>query len=136
MKSQEVSNVQALQRFECKVLLSILDSRKFSNATFFRQIMLQNLQCKKLGFSETNLEMSLLIWRCLYLFDYWERPKGEKMVSEVCSFGIGTLSLQKKNEKLFWECIFALLNLKKKINIERQHAYCFCHTGDSITNRN
>ena len=38
---------------------------------------------------------------------------------KICSFGIGTLKLQKKHEKLFWEfeCIFALLNLKRKINI-------------------
>ena len=31
---------------------------------------------------------------------------------------IGTFeSLEKRGEKLFWECIFALLNLKKKINL-------------------
>ena len=55
---------------------------------------------------------------------------------EVRSFGIGTLRLQKKHQKLFWECIFALLNLKRIINIEGQHTYCFSQTGDSITNRN
>ena len=31
---------------------------------------------------------------------------------------------------------FALLNLKRKINIEGQHAYCFSHIGNFITNRN
>ena len=30
---------------------------KFSNATFFRQIALQNLQSKNLGFSETVLKL-------------------------------------------------------------------------------
>ena len=55
---------------------------------------------------------------------------------KVCPFGIGTVRLQKKHEKLFWECIFVLLNLKRKINIEGQSAYCFSHIGDSITNRN
>ena len=55
---------------------------------------------------------------------------------KVCSFGIGTLRLQKKREKLFWECIFALSNLKKKANIEGQHAYCFSHIGDSVKNGN
>ena len=57
---KKVSNVRALQIFERKVLLSILDSRKFSNATFFRQIALQNLQRKKLGFSETNMTISFV----------------------------------------------------------------------------
>ena len=56
--------------------------------------------------------------------------------SEVCPFGIGALRLQKKCEKLFWECIFVLLNLKKKTNIEGQHVYCLSHVGGSITNRN
>ena len=54
-KSQEVSNVRALRIFERKVLLSIQTVEKFSNATFFRQIALQNLQRKNLGFSETML---------------------------------------------------------------------------------
>ena len=35
-----------------------INSRKFSNATFFRQIALQNLQRKNLGFSETALNVS------------------------------------------------------------------------------
>ena len=39
----------------------------------------------------------------------------------LCTFDIGTLTKQEKHEKLFWECIFALLNLKSKINIEGQH---------------
>ena len=30
-------------------------------------------------------------------------------------------------EKLFWECISALLNLKRKVDIEGQHIYCFSH---------
>ena len=54
---------------------------------------------------------------------------------KVCSFGSGTVRLQKKREKPFWECTFALLNLKRKFNIEGQHVYCFSHVGDSITNR-
>ena len=54
MKSQEVSNVRALQIFERKVLLSIKTVEKFSNATLFRQIALQNLQRKNLGFLETE----------------------------------------------------------------------------------
>ena len=54
-KSQAVSNVRALQTFERKVLLSIWRAEKFSNVTFFRQIVLQNLQRKNLGFSETEL---------------------------------------------------------------------------------
>ena len=29
-----------------------------------------------------------------------------------------------------------LLNLKRKINIEGQHVYCFSHVEDSTTNRN
>ena len=41
--------------FESKVFLSVLNSRTFSNATFFRQIASQNLQRKNLGFSETNM---------------------------------------------------------------------------------
>ena len=40
--------------FGRKVLLSILNSRKFSNAAFFRQIVLQNLQRENLGFCETE----------------------------------------------------------------------------------
>ena len=40
---------------------------------------------------------------------------------------MGTLRLQKKHEKLFWKCIFTLLNLKRKVNIEGLHAYCFSH---------
>ena len=36
-----------------------INSRKFSNATFFRQIALQNLQRKNLGFSETELASNL-----------------------------------------------------------------------------
>ena len=39
----------------------------------------------------------------------------------VCPFGIGIFPSQKKHEKLFCECIFALLNLKRKVNIEGQH---------------
>ena len=42
--------------FERKVILSIQTVEKFSNATFFRQIALQNLQRKNLGFSETDYE--------------------------------------------------------------------------------
>ena len=56
--------------------------------------------------------------------------------SKVCSFGIGTLSLQKKPKKLFWKCIFALLNWKRKINTGGINIYCFSHVGYSITNRN
>ena len=52
---------------------------------------------------------------------------------KVCSFGIATRRLQKKREKLFWECIFALLNLKRKINIERKETYYFSHIGNSTT---
>ena len=55
---------------------------------------------------------------------------------EVCPFGIATDRLQKKRKKVFWECIFALLNLKRKVNTEGQHVYCFSHVGDSITNKN
>ena len=35
-----------------------INSRKFSNATFFRQIALQNLQRKNLGFSETGISVA------------------------------------------------------------------------------
>ena len=84
-------------------------------------------------------------WYIMVNFQYsnfsysWQIQKNLAQVFqgyEVCSFGIGTLRLQKKCEKLFWECIFELLNLKRKINIEGQHAYCFSHIRDSITNRN
>ena len=47
--------------------------------------------------------------------------------TKVSPFSIDTLKLQKMREKLFWECIFALLNLKRKVNIEGQHIYCFFH---------
>ena len=53
------------------------------------------------------------------------------LLTIVWPFDIGTLASQKKREKLFWECIFAVLNLKRKINIEGQHVYCFSHIGDS-----
>ena len=55
---------------------------------------------------------------------------------KVCPFGIGTLRLQKKREKLFWEIHFCAVKSEKEINIEGQHVYCFSHVGDSITNRN
>ena len=48
----------------------------------------------------------------------------------VCPFGIGKLASQKKREKLFRECIFGLLNLKRKINIKGQHVNSFSHIGD------
>ena len=50
--------------FQLKVLLSVLNSRKFLNATFFRQIALQNLQRKNLGFSETSFMF------CIFLLDF------------------------------------------------------------------
>ena len=49
----------------------------------------------------------------------------------ACPFGIGTLASRKKRQKLFWKCIFALLHLKRKINIEGQFVYCFFYIGDS-----
>ena len=53
-KSQEFSNVRALQIFQCKVLLSISNSRK----TFERDLpspdSAQNLQNENLWFSETD----------------------------------------------------------------------------------
>ena len=51
-----------------------------------------------------------------------------KIAYKVCPFGIGTLRLR-KHEKFFWECIFALLSLKRKIDIEGQHLYYFSHEG-------
>ena len=44
---------RTFEPFERKVLLSIYTAEKFLNATFFHQIVLQNLQCKNLQFSET-----------------------------------------------------------------------------------
>ena len=49
-KSQEFSKMWILQIFEHRVLSSVLKSRKLSNATFFRQIVPQNLRHKTLGF--------------------------------------------------------------------------------------
>ena len=58
-----------------------------------------------------------------------DNPKPE--IVRRYSIGIGTLASQKKREKLFWECIFALLNLKRKIKIEGQQVYCSSYIGDS-----
>ena len=56
-KSQEFSNVRALQIFECKVLFPYKNKNniveQFTNAIFVRQIASQNLQRKNLRFSET-----------------------------------------------------------------------------------
>ena len=51
MKSQEFSNVRALQIFKRKVLLSIVNSTKIFERDFFRQIASQH---ENLGFSETD----------------------------------------------------------------------------------
>ena len=53
-KSQEVSNVRALQIFEHKVLFSVLNSRIIFERDL-RQVASQNLQRKNVGFSETEL---------------------------------------------------------------------------------
>ena len=45
---------------------------------------------------------------------------GKMWIFVVCQFCIGTLVSQKKRKNLFWEYIFSLLNLKKKISIEGQ----------------
>ena len=55
MQQLEVENVIVSLRNPKK--FRMFEPFKFSNATFFRQIALQNLQRKNLGFSET-----VLIW--------------------------------------------------------------------------
>ena len=49
-------------------------------------------------------------------YNIYQSPKMRSLL--LCPFGTGTLASQKKREKLFWEWIFALLNLKRKINME------------------
>ena len=43
---------------------------------------------------------------------------GPFLSTKVCSFGISTLYLQKKREKLLWECLFCTVKFVKEINIE------------------
>ena len=54
-KIRRIFEREAPQIFERKVLQSYKTAEKFSNATFFRQIVSQSLQHKNLGFSETDI---------------------------------------------------------------------------------
>ena len=60
---------------------------KFSNATFFRQIALQNLQRKNLRFSETELECDFGLYP-LFKFDgfdvlFWPQTLNDVLQMEL-----------------------------------------------------
>ena len=58
---------------------------KFSNATFFRQIALQNLQRKNLGFSETDIDELIIdeedqsVWQLSSKGQATAPPSGEEL---------------------------------------------------------
>ena len=84
----------------------------------------QHIVCNPVGYIRIEYQMMY------HSLDYLWNPD-RKHLSIVCPFGIGTLASRKKREKLFWDCIFARLNLKMKIDTEGQYVCCFSHIEDS-----
>ena len=76
--------MRALKIFERKVLLSILNGRKFSNPTFFIQMASHNLERKKLGFSETISGLWFLENNSENYISDGLKPKRERLIFLCC----------------------------------------------------
>ena len=89
----------------------------------------QRFRCGKQNLCNLHHNIDLLTLKCQHFIGFCEIM--DLFIDKASYIGIRRTASQKKSEKLYWECIFALSNLKRKPIIEGQHAYYFSYIGDS-----